>query len=297
MRKEYITVKLAGGLGNQLFIWATAIAISQKRNLKLRFDASECTQYGCELELFGIELNAKPTTPPSGTLRSQFPESSNFIIDFLRTARARARFFRVGEDFWERPGGFDRTVFNIKEGKNLRGYFQSYKYFESLREDIRDILGTLKIESKEFLSLSKSFSSSPWVAIHVRRQDYEIMQNTFGLLGESYYKDAIKEIELVLPNVKKYVFSDDIVQAKLLIPGCTGYIGKDELNSASETLILMSQADAIIGSNSSFSWWAAFLMKAEGHLKLFPEPWFVDKKLNSKDLVPPSWNRIPISEE
>lgn len=297
MYKKYITVKLAGGLGNQLFIWATASAISKRNNYELKFDASECTQYGCELERFGIELTTKPSIPSNGELRSRYRETPNFVVTLIRNLRTRMRFFRIGGIFWERPGGFDKSVFDIKNGKVLRGYFQSFKYFEDFQEIIRKNLDNLKFESEQFLSLSTSLSSSPWVAIHIRRQDYEDLQNTFGIVGVNYYKRAMDQVESLIPNVRKYVFSDDINQAKLLIPDCNGYIGSSELESAAETLVLMSRANAIIGANSSFSWWAAFLMKSDDNLKYFPDPWFIDKKLNNSDLVPPTWSRVSIFSE
>ena len=297
MRRKYITVKLVGGLGNQLFIWATAMAISKSNNYEVKFDASECTQYGCELDRFGIELTSKPSITPNGELRSRYFETPNLAVSLIRNLRTRMRFFRVGRIFWERPGGFDKSVFDIKDGKVLRGYFQSYKYFEDLQEIILKTLGSLKFESKQFLSLSISLSSSPWVAIHIRRQDYEDLQNTFGIVGVNYYKQAMDQIESLIPNVRKFVFSDDIDQAKLLFPDCDGYIGRSELESAAETLVLMSRANAIIGANSSFSWWAAFLMKSEDNLKYFPDPWFIDKKLNNTDLVPPTWSRVSIFSE
>lgn len=296
MSDDSIKVKLVGGLGNQLFIWATAYSISKRRNLDLVIDASECTQRGFELAVFGIEAAIKPLNPPDGILPTRFPNSQSRWIKQFHKWRNGWRYFRLGKNFWERSGGFDHTVFSIPKGKNLRGYFQSYKYFQEIQEEIRGILGILTFQSEDFITLSKSLSLSPWVAIHIRRQDYELSQNTIGLINRSYYENAIHLLGLTLPNIKKYVFSDDIAQAKQILPGCDGYIGSDNLISAAETLVLMSQANAIIGANSSFSWWAAFLMKAEDNLKFFPEPWVIDRKLNNNYLVPPSWTRISVLE-
>ncbi len=296
MRNNSITVKLVGGLGNQLFIWATAYSISKRRNLELIIDAGECTQRGFELGVFGIEAELKPIGTPDGILPTRFPNSRSNWLKLFRIVRGKLRYFRLGKNYWERSGGFDQTIFDIPAGKVLRGYFQSYKYFQDYSKDIQNFLISNIRPSKDYEHFLRKLKNERWVAIHVRRQDYGIAYNSFGLVGESYYKTAIEAIESRLPNIKKYVFSDDIAQAKVLIPGCESYIGSDNLMSAAETILVMSQADAIIGANSSFSWWAAFLMKAEDSLKVFPEPWFIDKKLNSSDLVPPSWSRISILE-
>lgn len=295
MERGSIKVKLVGGLGNQLFIWAAAYAICKKKNLNLIIDASECTQRGYELDFFGIEADIKPLNAPDGVLPTRFPNAQNILIRQFRIWRKYYRFFRIGRNFWERPGGFDRTVFDISAGKTMRGYFQSFKYFEDFSQEIQSYLTTNWSRSKAIHELLGIVTGRPWVAIHVRRGDYETMQSVFGLTGNYYYKEALKQLDLFLPNAKKYVFSDDIAQAKLIVPGCDGYIGNNELGNACETLLLMSKANAIIGSNSSFSWWAAYLMKAEDHLKIFPNPWFIDKKLNNIHLVPPTWTSISIS--
>ena len=294
VQKNAITVKLVGGLGNQLFIWATAYSISKKRNLDLIIDASECTQSGFELSIFGIKAAIKPVNPPDGIFPTRFPKSQSILLKLFRTCRTKLRYLRIGKNFWERSNGFDPTVLAIPIGKTLRGYFQSYKYFEETSEEIRGYLITNITPSAYYQELLSTLKSEQWVAIHARRQDYWIGSNSFGLIKDSYYKSAIDAIEERLPKIKKYVFSDDIAQAKLLIPDCDGYIGSDTLISAAETILIMSQADAIIGANSSFSWWAAFLMKAEDTLKIFPEPWFIDTNLKSDDLVPPSWSRISV---
>ena len=296
MPKNSITVKLVGGLGNQLFIWATAYSIGKRRNLNIVVDAGECTQRGFELGVFGINAAIEPISPPDGILPTRFPNSRGKWIKLFRICRKKLRYFRIGKNYWERSGGFDQTIFDIPAGKVLRGYFQSYKYFQDYSKDIQNFLISNIRPSKDYEHFLSTLKNERWVAIHVRRQDYEIAHNAFGLVGEKYYEIAIAAVERRLPEIKRYVFTDDIAQAKVLIPGCEAYIGSNDLMSAAETILIMSQADAIIGANSSFSWWAAFLMKAEDSFKVFPEPWFIDKKLNSNDLVPPSWSRIPILE-
>ena len=294
VQKNAITVKLVGGLGNQLFIWATAYSISKKRNLDLIIDASECTQRGFELGIFGIKAEIKPINPPDGILPTRFPKSQSNLLKLFRICRTKLRYLRIGRNFWERSGGFDPTVFSIPIGKTLRGYFQSYKYFEETSEEIRNYLITNITPSTHYQELLSTLNNRPWIAIHVRRPDYEDVQNVFALLDKSYYKKAIDLVGFARPNISKYVFSDDIVQAKLLLPDCDGYIGSENLTSVAETILLMSQAEAIIGANSSFSWWAAFLMKSEDSIRVFPEPWFIDQEFYTNELVPPSWSRISI---
>ena len=105
------------------------------------------------------------------------------------------------------------------------------------------------------------------------------------------YRAAIGD-KVPAANAGKIVFSDDVLQAKIAMPNCDGYIGVEQLKSSAARLILMSKADAIIGSNSTFGWWAAYLSEAQSKFKIFPDPWFKDAKINPKDLVPLDWTRV-----
>ena len=289
MKGKLVKVKLIGGLGNQLFIWATAFVIWKKRNYVINLDASGCQQWGCDLESLGIKIDAKPTLV-TGVLPGK--SSKSYVINFLRACRSEVRKLRIGKYFWERGPKFDSTVFSIKPGKVLCGYFQSYKYFLGFENEIRNALTRDFKGGEVFTNIVNQLHGSHWLAIHVRRQDYVLLSETFGLTSESYFIGALNYIDNIFPGLKKVVFSDDITEARKLLPECDLYIGKEDLPSAVETLILMSKSSAIIGSNSSFSWWAAFLSEAPDHCKIFPEPWFRDELIDTDDLVPPSWHRI-----
>jgi hypothetical protein len=292
MNQEPINVKLVGGLGNQLFIWATATAISKRTGLRFNLDATQCTQWGYQLGDFRIEAKYLAKSPPDGLLPTRLDKHDSRLINFLRHLRQELRKFRFGQNHWERSNSFDSSVFKIRPGKTLCGYFQSYKYFDSYAIEIRDfLLNNFKV-TPEFDVIYKQFEGSKWVAIDFRRQDYERFSDTFGLVGENYYQAALAFLSSEFPNLKKIVFSDDVLQAKMSMPNCDGYIGNEQLKSSAARLILMSKADAIIGSNSTFGWWAAYLSEAQDRFKIFPDPWFKDAKINPKDLVPLNWTRI-----
>jgi len=292
MIQEPIKVKLVGGLGNQLFIWATAIAIAKRTGLRFNLDATHCTQWGYQLGDFGIEAKYLPDLPPDGLLPTRIVKQDSRIINSLRLIRREFRKFRIGSKHWERSNSFDSSVFEIRPGKTLCGYFQSYKYFDSHRKEIQNFLLDNFNMTPEFEFIYKPFEGSTWVAIDFRRQDYERLSETFGLVGENYYHAALAFISEDFPNLKKVVFSDDVPQAKIAMANCDGYIGVEQLKSPAARLILMSKADAIIGSNSTFGWWAAYLSEAQDKFKIFPDPWFKDPKINPKDLVPLHWTRI-----
>ena len=57
-----------------------------------------------------------------------------------------------------------------------------------------------------------------------------------------------------------------------------------------ESLLLMGASDILIISNSTFSWWSAFLNKTP--IVYCPDKWF--KNMNDPiHLIPANWNKIP----
>jgi len=293
MNLSPITVKLVGGLGNQLFIWATAFHLKKTRDLEITLDASECTMWGDQICDFGIKVDVPGPMFPDGLLPGRFKANANLIVELLWKLRQVYRSLRIGKIYWENPKkSFDSSIFGIPRGKELRGYFQSYKYFNDSAGEIRELLANPVRPSQEFNALLEELPSS-WLAVHMRLgADYKVMQDQFGLLGAGYFLDAIQYLEKQLPNLPIYVFSDDIELAREILPGCHRYIGKTQLHNPVERLIIMSHAQGFVGSNSSFSWWAAFLNKDSKAIKVFPDPWFLDSSVNLDDLLPPDWIRI-----
>jgi hypothetical protein len=246
--------------------------------------------WGNQISDFGIKVDVPGPKLPDGLLPGRYRVDANLLIKTLRKLRQAYRSLRIGKIYWEDPNKtFDPSVFEIPKGKELRGYFQSYKYFNDSADEIRELLANPVRPSREFKALLGELPDS-WLAVHMRLgPDYKIMQDQFGGLGTSYFRNAIQYIERELPNLPIYVFSDDIELAKEVLPDCQRYIGKTHLNNPVERLIIMSHSQGFVGSNSSFSWWAAFLNKDKNAIKVFPDPWFLNSSVNLEDLLPPDW--------
>ena len=270
--KKSISVELQGGLGNQLFGWAAGFALSKKMNLDLTLNTSNLIARQYELDTF--KLSEK--------------------IELSNTKESRIRRMNLtGTSFEEKSFQYDKRFENISMPKRLRGYFQSWKYFDDYQSEIQSFL-RLKQESNDLRSLSEITTTYQVLGVHIRRGDYVGLENYHGLTSSTYFKNAVQVIRKMSGFEKIMVFSDDILAAREIFQEADYYISSQELSSSPETLILMSRCKSFIGSNSSFSWWAGYIGSSHSELCIFPRPWFTNTSIDSRDLLPPNWITLGI---
>ena len=162
------------------------------------------------------------------------------------------------------------------ENVRLNGHFQSEKYFEGFRDEIRTELGFPKA------TINKC-------AIHVRRGDYLHQQNSFPVLPfEYYYTDAI--FYMINSGINKFViFSDDIDWCKKEFIGFDYEFYKTENDI--EDLKHMAEYKYMIIANSSYSLFASLINEKE--CVIAPKLWFgKDIKLKTEDLLPERFIKI-----
>ena len=168
------------------------------------------------------------------------------------------------------------------------GYFQSPKYFSDYSTEIRKMF-TLPSVSKSLTLLIESIDFQETVAIHVRRGDYVGKENFHGLSTELYFRKAIDLVNANGSTKKIVVFTEDYSTAKTMFPEAWKIITPEILGSPSENLALIAKFAHFIGSNSSFSWWGAFLSENRRGYTIFPRPWFSNTGFNDRDLLMPDW--------
>lgn len=267
-----VTVELQGGLGNQLFGWAAGLGLSTEINSALSLDISKLQYRKYELDSFRLD-DFVDTTHVVNNMRNKFLKSSaNFVESSFR---------------------YDERIRRIENSVTLRGYFQSPKYFQSITQLVRSKV-VLKKETREYSNLESIIKKDKTLAVHVRRGDYVGLQNYHGLTSVNYFNNAISFARRTTNFDGIVVFSDDIEIAKRVIPSADVFVSSEQLPSPAENLILMSKCSALIGSNSSFSWWAAYLGDDPSAIRIFPRPWFSEKNLDTRDLLLDHWFTLGI---
>ena len=149
-----------------------------------------------------------------------------------------------------------KRVSTISQNTYLIGWWQSYKYIDSIKD-------TLKREVYPKYKKNSSFNKAKFwidskkntVAIHIRRGDF--INTNFGILPRSYYFDALKLLMEKIDNPVIVYFSDDPEWVESELASIyEGHIISSMWDLKEyEELVLMSLCDHHIIANSSFSWW------------------------------------------
>jgi hypothetical protein len=280
-----LEIELLGGLGNQLFGFAAGVAASQRIQTELLLNTSQLSHRGYQLPKLGISI---ATTDAFRIQKSKRLEEIIWKLSLKKFSQP-VKMINEKSLFTETEKIVDKRFFNIENNTYIRGYYQSVQYFEQYRDKITQSL-TLNIQNNtQAATIRSDIGKNPWTAVHVRRGDYLDNLEVFQLTSKNYYKNAVQVIDVQNKKMNYVVFSDDIDLAKNVFPNGYLYIGPKELSDPGQILILMSCADNLIASNSSLSWWAAYLSKMDHGLKIFPRPWFLSDLKKDSDILLPEW--------
>ncbi len=266
-----VIVELRGRLGNQLFCWATGTAIAKRRDLDVLF-STRFADSALDISDFCIPLPRK--------------ESSRLVQAYQRSKVLKG--FREATGFksvvQESGHVFDERILAVRGGQTIRGHFQSPQYFEAYRDEFSEILSSVKVPSQRFKELATELADVDWLAVQVRGGDYFQHFDKFVVVGDEYYKFAVDQAKCVGLH-RVVVFTDDLAHAQRLFPNCdTFVVGNVDLSPA-ESLLLAKSATALVGTNSTFSWWSAYLMSPD-RMKIFPSRWYQPGFLGEETLFP-----------
>jgi len=278
-----------GGLGNQLFQIFTVISYAIKYKHMFKFISAEelggdgCTKRKTYWKTFLFKL--------SGFLMDQYPH-----FDIV----------------WNEQGfPFKELPQDILSYNNLtiivRGYFQSYKYFQenfdvicrilNIAEKRLDILEEVvdKFHSAQFLEKS--------ISMHFRLGDYKNLPDYHPIMSSEYYKKSLQYIVNQLdytPNVLYFCEDEDLESVNETIQLLKSEFPTIEFERATNTLddwqqmLLMSCCNHNIIANSSFSWWGAYFNVNPAKIVCYPSVWFGPKMsdVDVSDLFPDEWINI-----
>ncbi len=295
-----IITKLKGGLGNQLFQYAAGFALARNQHSSFKIDVSGYARMPTrgetirDLDIYDFLITA-PVASAQEINDLKYP---NGVISKITRAIEKKVLKQYYVDW--------HPNLLLKTGNvYLDGYFQSEKYFQS---ELAAIFYQFTLR-QQWLDPIKEIEESinqcnDSVSLHVRRGDYADdpkVSRHFLVCDVKYYQRAIYYLLERFPNCNFYIFSDDVswVRQNLVLPDKTRFISSEKRNAnvlrPSQELILMSKCRHHILSNSSFSWWGAYLNQATSKIVLAPDIWN-NGYIAQPNILPESWIRFPIGE-
>lgn len=202
----------------------------------------------------------------------------------------------------DRPFRFNASINSFKpyvsQDVYLMGYWQSYRYFDSIRDALISEIRPAETLSNHYQDYLRKIEGSISAMVHIRRGDYvnlPVAAKVHGFLGIDYYRRGMDFLIASDPNTEFFVFSDDIGWAKTNLPhqDRLHFIESSTHKTAPvQELYLMNQCQKHLIANSSLSWWGAWLSKSPAPLVIAPKHWTNDRDKNWDDLLPPWWQRI-----
>jgi len=298
-----IIVKISGGLGNQLFQYALAKAIEQKRGLEVKLDTSffnlpagSITPRKFLLDKFNISLKIAKREdfhkigvpyPTDKTLKENLRRLIFKLIEFFKTKQNKKIII-------DHNLNFNEATLNIPDNRYISGSWTNQKYFINIKNILQKELCpkfTIGSATKKILDNIIKTNS---VGIHIRRSDYLKYTHKFVILTEKYYDRAVQLIKEKESEPIFFIFSDDITYVKKnyanIFGDTTVYVSGKNITDYEEFWLLSKCKHNII-ANSTFSWWGAWLNNNSNKMIVAPNQYRTDNK-DMSGFIPSEWISI-----
>ena len=287
-------IRMSGGLGNQMFQYALGMKL-QSMGKEVKFD--DINEYREErarpimLAVFGVEY-------PRATW-NEITAFTDGSMDLRK--RIRRKLFGRRAIEYEEQGFYDPKVLSF-DSMYLKGAFQSEKYFEDILDEVKEVYRFPEL-SEMHLPEELYDSTREWldriegcqsVGLHMYRGDSRSDEELYdGICTEQYYEGAVRYMQDKCPDAKFFIFSNEPKWVKkwvisLMKSQIKEGMTKEEIKNLEHhfilvdanteytgylDMLLMSRCKHNIISNSSFSWWAAWMNENPGKLIAAPNCW------------------------
>jgi hypothetical protein len=265
-----IAVERRGRLGNQLFQFAFGIAASRR--------------LGTSFVMADHELRALFTL---GSYRRPLGRIGRSIRYRMNRAVQPYEVVKI-EDRTDDPAD---VMTRLGDRTHYAGFFQSEAYFYDYRDAVRGAYAARREHVHEFEARYASLLERPYICCHVRRTDYVTLGDG-AALPVSYYTDALRLLDLPAPTPVVFV-GDDLSEVESHF-GSAAEV-RFERNSEIVDLLLLVHAAAVVSSNSSFSWWGAWL-GSDTRRVVAPRFWldFRNRREYPPHVIPERWAQLTV---
>lgn len=301
-------VNIIGGLGNQMFQCAFAIALKNlypneevlidthhyKNPYPKVYRGNNFYHNGYEVSKIFLQFNI-----PIASAK-QINKVSYYLPNYFLSRLAR-RFFPIKKTEylqWSKGAYIYEAKALTDSSKNyFEGYWMSAKYIEFCREEVIkafEFKPFSTLENMQYADMLKEVNS---ISIHIRRGDYVGAKNFVNICTLDYYKKAITEAKKFINKPVYFIFSNDQEWCMENLQYLFGdakvvFVTNNKGKESYRDMQLMSLARCNILANSSFSWWGAFLNKRKDQIVYVPSRWV--NNLDDRDAYADGWIKIEV---
>lgn len=267
-------VHLHGGLGNQMFQYAFAKSLGLDIWLREEFYSDNYRN---------LELNK---------LNCSIFHKTSFLYKILHPLTVNLKHFKIineNKEFTYCP-----EFYILKGNIYYKGYFQNINYFKHLRPQLLKEFTPKKTFDNKNKIILDFIKNSNSVSVHIRRTDYSNYKELYGETDLNYYQKAFNFITKEINDPTFFFFSDNMEYVRkhfqnLQYPHYFVDINYGE--NSYKDMFLMKECKNNIITNSTFSWWAAWLNENPYKIVICPNYWIKDN-IYSENLLLSEWNRI-----
>lgn len=293
-----LTCQIMGGLGNQLFQIFTVLAYGIQHNTKVVFPYY--TEFSNRYTYWNSFLNNLKVF----TTANDNNNITNEVLNGFQRYPEKAFAYEPLPDFGE------SNIF-------LPGYYQSYKYFESNKEtitnmiDLENVKKAIVEEFTEYFVSDSENEKMTTISMHFRLGDYKKSPAYHPIIPYEYYANSLRTILDRLPIEDKveirvlfFCEEEDNEYVSNIIERVINDIQLQTIEFVKvndsiddwKQMIIMSCCDHNIIANSTFSWWGAYLNDYTDKIVCRPSLWFgyMYGHYDLSDLCPPGWIKIEV---
>ena len=260
-------IHATGGIGNQLFQYNLAHLASELLGEKVTilFEDTSTRRYPRENEISNI---AKYCTHNVSVKKNSKILLFVRILDSIKfrtgiSGKSKKEVDLIGHLLSSKESYLGGVPFIIK------GPSQDWRLvnlgFSLFKDEIKDWLANIELSAE-----AESICRGNFQLIHVRRGDYSLNPESWGLLSLEYYRQNLdKELRTVIVTDETEILKE--LQQEFPHAEIFGPLALNQL----QTIKLMSYSSRIIVANSSYSWWGAYFAREySGAQSILPNRWF-----------------------
>ena len=296
---KIIVVRIAEGIGNQLFMYANSFSICKRYNYKLLIDDTS-GYFKKKNRIRSFELNKFLV---DFTIAGNNFKFDNYYKDTKRKFLKKIDYFKQKKSFFiEEKDKKKQTFFNEIKLDNysdiifLEGHFESENYFKKYSKEIKDNININTNEinlNNDYIDILKKSNS---VSICIRQNRYsegKIKNNNksieFTKQTISYVNDSVKFIKKKIDNPKFFIWSNDFTNLHELFDKNEFTFIENIKNKSLNDFYLFKYCKHFIVGPTSFHWWGAWLNESSNKICIRPKN---INPSNNKNFWPENWISI-----